>query len=93
MDTQVFLTIARCVFIFFLPGFVLSLIVFNNEKLDIFEKLVYSFILSIIIVPFVIFFGSLFSIPVTFANIAIQIYFVILIFIAIFTILQKKKYL
>jgi len=84
---QIIYTILTIVFILFSPGFVWSFVFFRKEKIDGIERLALSFILSVAIVPFVVFYTNLLNIRITMITVAIQI--ALVIFIAVLLLLYK----
>lgn len=75
-------------FVLFLPGFAWSFVFFRKEKIDLIERIVLSFGLSIILVPMTVFWMNyLVGIRINILDVSIEI--AILIFIAI--VVYKKK--
>jgi uncharacterized membrane protein len=53
------------VYVFFLPGFFISLIFFGTKKMDIIERIALAFVLSISIVPLIVFYANLLGFKIT----------------------------
>jgi len=69
--TEVLRIIVGSIFVFFLPGFAWSYVFFKKNEIDVIERIVLSFGLSIAIVPLTIFWlNFLFEIRITFVNIS-----------------------
>ena len=67
------------VYLFFLPGFSFSYIIFRNKEIDKIERIIFSFILSIIIVPLVIFYLNYMGVKLSILNILLIITSIIII--------------
>ena len=65
------------VYILFLPGYILSLVIFR--KLDILERIALSFALSISIVPLLVFYFNLAGLDITLLNISLIVLAIIVI--------------
>lgn len=77
------------VYIMFLPGFILSLIIF--KKISCIERLTYSIAISIAVVPIVVFWGYKLGFLVTPINILVEIYFLIILLTIV--LLMQRKYI
>jgi len=75
------------VYILFLPGYVLSLAIFR--KLDILERIILSFALSISIVPLLVFYFNLTGIDITLLNISLIVLGIIVI--SLFFVFKNVK--
>jgi uncharacterized membrane protein len=80
------------VFVLFLPGFTISLVFFDWNKIDLIERIALSFALSISIVPLVVFYLNLLGVPVNKVSVAFQILLILTIatMVLIFKHFTKK---
>ncbi|HSX39315.1 MAG TPA: DUF1616 domain-containing protein [Candidatus Saccharimonadales bacterium] len=65
------------VVVLFLPGFVISYIFFDKNKIDIVERFALSCALSIAVVPLLVFYLNLLGVKITKFNILIEISLII----------------
>jgi len=73
------LSILSIVFVFFIPGFLISLVFFPMKKIDLIERLALSFALSIAIIPLMVFYTNLIGIPITSLTVLLQTTAIILL--------------
>jgi len=78
------------VYSLFLPGFLMSHLFFPSRSMDTLERLALSFVLSISIVPLVIFYLNLVGIPISTIS-TFTIIFIICILITVILVLKKKE--
>jgi uncharacterized membrane protein len=91
---DIIITIFSVIFILFAPGFAISLIFFRQSRIDLIERIPLSFILSIAILPILIFYTNFLGIPINFITVILQVIGIILVaFLIIETqnILKSKK--
>lgn len=79
------------ILVLFIPGFIISFIFFETNKIDWIERIALSFALSIAIVPLVIFYLNLSGIKINTINSFLTILGIILISIVIIRIKKKWK--
>jgi uncharacterized membrane protein len=91
MDSLI--TIIAIIFVFILPGFVLSYVFFKKRSISRIERLIISFLLSVAIVPLIIFYINLVGVKITGLSVSIEIILIILVVAAIllFKELRKRK--
>ncbi|MEK7570955.1 MAG: DUF1616 domain-containing protein [Patescibacteria group bacterium] len=75
----------------FLPGFILSLILFEKNTLDPFERIIFSYAFSLTILPCIAFYANLLGIPITAKSVSLQVLIITLVFISIFIIQKGGK--
>lgn len=93
MELTIINTITSSIYLFFLPGFAVSLILFKWGTIIFLERVIFSFVLSITIVPLALFYGNLFGIPVTTINVISHIIFLIATCLVIFFFQNKRELL
>lgn len=76
---NILITIITALYVLFLPGFMLSLLFFRWRKIDIIERVLLSFGLSIAIIPLAVFYCNLLGIAITTTGVFIQTCIVIII--------------
>ena len=70
---QITALIIESIFVFFLPGFFLSFVFFKLKKIDFFERFVYSFGISVAVVPLLVFYCNLFGIRISLLTVILEI--------------------
>jgi len=66
-------------FVLFLPGLALSFVFLEDKNVDIIERVVLSFALSISVVPILVFYFNLIGMKITMFNVALIVVFIVLI--------------
>jgi uncharacterized membrane protein len=79
------------IFILFLPGFFITFIFFDWNKIDLIERIALSFALSIAVVPLVAFYANLAGVPINNINIVTEL-IIILLITCIILILKWKVF-
>jgi uncharacterized membrane protein len=69
---QYIITIIGGAYVFFIPGFFLSYIFFKPGKIDWIERLVFSFGISIAVMPLTTFYSNLLGLSITQTNVVLQ---------------------
>lgn len=93
MIATIFVDILDFIFILFLPGFFISLVFLRWEKIDIIERIVLSFALSLAVIPLVIFYTNLLGVPITILSVMLEDISIILLsfIILVIQIWTNKK--
>lgn len=68
-----------CVYVFFLPGLVLSYAFLSRKKIGILERAVLSFALSMSVVPLLVFYLNLLGLKITLLNVSLVVFGVVVI--------------
>ncbi len=71
--------IVASIFVLFLPGFFISFIFFDWNKIDVIERIALSFALSIAVVPLVAFYANLAGVPINNINVVTELIIILLI--------------
>lgn len=71
--TQSFRIVFGLVFVIFLPGFVWSFVLFKNDTINLIERFTFSIVLSITIVPLIIFFFNKIGVKINTINCVLEI--------------------
>ena len=77
-------------YVLYLPGFFWGLILFPGSKIYSFERQIYSIVLSLAIVPFIVFISNIINFKISTSNVFFEILF--LIFFGFVIIILKNKY-
>jgi uncharacterized membrane protein len=88
---EIILAILSVIFTLFLPGFLISLIFFQRNQIDIIERIALSFALSIAVVPLVVFYTNLLGVKITTINVSIQVLGILLLSSGIIFIKDEIK--
>lgn len=70
---EIFFSLIRFIFLFFFPGFLLSLALFDEKRIDPLARIVLSFGLSIALVPMSVFYLHLIGMPITVNSVSIVV--------------------
>jgi uncharacterized membrane protein len=62
-----------CFYLLFLPGYILSYVLFQKNEIGIFERVAISLATSMSIVPLVVFYGSRIGIPVSTLSVGVEV--------------------
>lgn len=90
---QTILTIIGSAYVFFIPGFFLSFVFFKPDTITWIERVVFSFALSLALMPLSTFYSNIFGVPINQATVLLQsttIIFVTGIILLIQMIKNKK---
>ncbi len=83
-------------FVLFLPGAILTYIIFPRNKIDVIERTAMSFALSIMVVPLMVLMMTILGVPVNFISVTYQILFilslVVIIILGKFLVIHVQKY-
>jgi len=88
---QILIIILSVICILFIPGFIVSLVFFRWNTIDIIERIALSFALSLAIVPLVVFYTNLLGIKITRESVAIEVFGIIILSVGIFLIQKWRK--
>ena len=89
--TQAFKIVFGSFLILFLPGLVLSFVFFNKKEIDIIERAVLSFALSITVIPLLVFYLNLVGVKINILNVLLITGLVVGISIGVILWQRKKK--
>lgn len=80
------------IFVYFLPGFFISYLFFDYHKINFIERIVYSFMFSIALVPLILFLINILNIQITpLVVVLIVLGIVVLVFLLKLYFSQKRK--
>lgn len=82
--------IFTCFLVLFLPGYTISFILFSQGKIALLERIALSIVLSVSIVPLLLFYTNLTGLKVTKESVIVQVLIIILVSELIYLI--KKRY-
>lgn len=78
-------------YILVLPGLVLTYVVFGSRQIDMIERIVLSFALSISVVPLLVFYLNRIGVKINFLNVCLEIFGLLALSLAAFGWRQRKK--
>lgn len=74
-----FMIVFGSVYVLFLPGFIISFVFFDKDKIDFLERIALSFALSIAVVPLFVFYLNLIGVKINKLNVSLVILGIIII--------------
>jgi uncharacterized membrane protein len=93
---ELFKIMYTIIFVLFLPGLILSYVLFTHKSLDLIERAAISFALSIMVVPLMVLVMNILGVPINFISITYQVLFIIclvtIVVLCKFLTLQIQKY-
>jgi uncharacterized membrane protein len=88
---QIIITIIGAAYIFFIPGFFLTFVFFKPGTIDWLERFIFSFALSLAVMPLAVFYSNIFGLPINHATVLFQSTIILFITGIILLIQMVKK--
>jgi len=89
---QIFQIVFGSIYVLFLPGLVLSYVFFKRGEKDIIERIIFSFALSIVVIPLLTFYlNFLFMIKINLMNVSLIVLSVIAVSLGILLWRARKS--
>lgn len=88
---QTIITIIGAAYVFFIPGFFISFIFFKLGTINWIERCIFSFTISLAVMPLTVFYNNIFGLPINQATVLLQSTIILFITGIILVIQMVKK--